>query len=134
MAIVTLVAMVSIYFASTLVGNASTPAGIPARVATSSAEASFGTNITLFEASPLCTSRTITTADTGIWMAFEETTQGSVTTPGIASTTISASNRVGIYQAGTTTVTYDASQFGCGIVSGISDTNGTSTLSVMETQ
>lgn len=107
--------------------QASTPAGYPAQVATTSTLAvgpsnnmfAFGT--TTRESAFNCAARVITTDFNPIRISFAS----------VSSTTLSTS--VGFYQAASTTVAYDASLYGCGYMT-IRGLVASTTLNIMETR
>ena len=104
----------------------STP-GTPSTLATSSIKA-IGpqVNIELFSSNNSCTSRVISAQTQPVMLAFGDDTG----TGGISSTSLSQT--IGHIQAGSSTVSYDSSIYGCGRWFGFAGVS--TTISTLETQ
>ncbi len=101
--------------------SASAPPGAPA-VVNSMASTSVNTpTVTQIAATSTCTARTISTSGASAVMLGFSAFQGTTTT-----------GSFGMYQAASTTVTYDSGQFGCGQISAFS--YATSTVNTLTTQ
>jgi hypothetical protein len=99
-----------------------TPAGIPATIATTSVEAVTTSQLLVF-ATSTCTARTIsTTGADGIRITFTDGALGALQG-------FQPSGSQGFWQAASTTVTYDATQYGCGALRIFSGTPQTITVS-----
>lgn len=115
------------FFVSARTADASTPPSIPAQVATTSLLAvgpsnnmfAFGT--TTRESAYGCAARVISTDYQPIRISFAS----------LSSTTLSTS--VGVYQAASTTVAYDASIYGCGYVT-VRGLIASTTIQLVETR
>lgn len=83
---------------------ASAPAGLPARIATSSSPVLAATTATVIIATSSCSARMITTKASPILLTFSDLA-------GLAPTAT-----YGHLQAASTTVVYDSGQYGCGLV------------------
>lgn len=104
------------------VAYGSTPAGITATVATTSVYAVTNSQQLVFATSS-CTARTISTTNTdGIRISFSDGMTGML--QGFQPT-----GSQGFWQAASTTVTYDATQYGCGALRVFSGTPQTITVS-----
>lgn len=95
--------LIVLYFVSGMRVEANTADGLVARIATTS-PAAVTTSASLVFGTSTCAARTISTTGSAIMIGFGEN-QGFVPTA-----------LVGHVQGASTTVTYDASQFGCGAV------------------
>lgn len=123
----TIVFSVISFLESPKVASAANPAGYPAQVATTSILAvgpqanmyAFGT--TTRESAYNCSARVISTDYQPIRISFAS----------VSSTTLSTS--VGIYQAASTTVAYDAALYGCGYVT-VRGLNASTTIQLVETR
>ena len=138
MAILSLIAMTAIYFASTFLAEAGNPGNLPVNAATSSRILLAGAGVTPYviaEPSSGCSARIVSTGFHNVLLAFEGDRDPSVN--GIASTTLTLA--IGHWQAASTTVAYPAENYGCGWVTGIvGETNGvadlaSSTIGILET-
>lgn len=113
-------------------GNAG---NLPARVGSSS-PITLGLNATSTLAEPVrsCSSRTISTGQNPVMLAFEA--DGDVAINGVASSTNGSNQALssvyGIWQAASTTVNYPAEDYGCGWVTGLGVNGATSNLSIFE--
>lgn len=103
------VALVALFIAAFSISRTpptfgSAPSGLPATVGTSSLMA-VGTTQGIIFATSTCAARIISTPGTsGIMLTFDDS-KGAVPT-----------GTLGIWQAASTTVTYDSGQYGCGAV------------------
>lgn len=126
-AVIAFAMIVTSFLASPKLASAANPAGYPAQVATTSILAvgpsnnmyAFGT--TTRESAYNCSARVISTDYQPIRISFAS----------VSSTTLSTS--VGIYQAASTTVAYDAAIYGCGYVT-VRGLNASTTIQLVETR
>lgn len=126
-ALTTIVLTLVAFSTSPKLASAANPAGYPAQVATTSILAvgpqanmyAFGT--TTRESAYNCSARVISTDFQPIRISFAS----------VSSTTLSTS--VGIYQAASTTVAYDAALYGCGYVT-VRGLNASTTIQLVETR
>lgn len=119
--------VIASFSASPKMASAATPPSIPAQIATTSILAvgpsnnmyAFGT--TTRESAYGCAARVISTDFQPVRISFAS----------LSSTTLSTS--VGVYQAASTTVAYDASVYGCGYVT-VRGLNASTTIQLVETR
>jgi len=98
------------------------PSGLQATVATSTFAYPVGTAQTVLFATSTCAARVISTRNEAVMLSFNEPA-GQVPTV-----------TTGHSQLASTTVMYDAEQFGCGTVRVISATGGATAVSVSESR
>lgn len=117
--IIALIILTAMLFTQVNSVNGSAPPGLPAFVSSSSNQTIASTARLLFATSS-CSARTISTRAEPLMLGFGEFV-------GFVPSAIT-----GVYQAASTTVTYDSGQYGCGAVRVISGTVNSSVVNAIE--